>query len=136
MTNFTKLSTAAAALTLGTMLSTGAFAAHHEMTCGEFNAMDADGQSAAMMEMQGPDGGREQARDEATGEDGTEEGANVEMSESENTEMNDDAGQEGQQDMARGDDEEYMSAMIEHCKGGDDLMMKDVRHPSEENKVE
>lgn len=133
MTNFRKLSTAAAALTLGTVLSTGAYA---DMTCGDFNAMDADGQKSAMMEMQGPDGGREQARDEATGEDGTEEGANVEMSELENTEMNNDAGQEGQHDMARGDDEAYMNSMIEHCKGGDDLMMKDARHPSEENKVE
>jgi hypothetical protein len=132
MTNFRKLSTAAAALTLGTVLSTGAYA---DMNCGDFNAMDADGQKAAMMEMQGPDGGREEARDEATGEDATEEGVGTEQADS-NVEANDDSGQEGQQDMARGDDEEYMSAMVEHCKGGDDLMMKDARHPSEENKVE
>jgi hypothetical protein len=119
MTNFRKLSTAAAALTLGTLMSTGAFA----MTCGEFNAMDPDDQMSALAEM-----GREGARDAATGEGATEAGVGTEQANDDGT-MNDDAGKEGRDKMGRGADE-MMTVVVEHCKGGDELSVTDVMHPS------
>ncbi len=128
MINFRKLTAATAALSVSALMSTAAFADDQDMTCAEFNALDADGQMEAVMK-QGPDGGREQARDEARGEDSTEEGVGVEMSTSDNVEANSEYGQEGQHKMARGDD--MVASVMEHCKGGDDLRIKDVRHPSE-----
>ncbi|SEK55842.1 hypothetical protein SAMN05421666_0988 [Roseovarius nanhaiticus] len=120
MTNFRKLTTAAAALTVGTLMSTGAMA----MTCGEYNAMAAEDQLSARAEM-----GREGARDMATGEDSTEAGVATEQANDDGT-KNDDAGKEGRDDMARGDDEAYAASIVEHCKGGDDLMVKDAMHPT------
>ncbi|MFX0544756.1 hypothetical protein ACEWPL_004340 [Roseovarius sp. S1116L3] len=127
MTNFRKLSTAAAALALTTAMSTGAFAASHgdhDMTCGEYNAMSADDQLSARSEM-----GREGARDAATGEDSTEAGVATEQANDDGT-QNDDAGREGARDEAMGDDEAYAASIVEHCKGGDDLMVKDAMHPT------
>ena len=121
MTNFRKLTTAAAALTVGTLMSTGAMAM---TTCGEYNAMSADDQLSARAEM-----GREGARDEAMGEDATEAGVATEQANADGT-MNDDAGKEGRDEMARGDDEAYAASIVEHCKGGDDLMVKDAMHPT------
>ncbi|MFD0858651.1 hypothetical protein [Roseovarius aquimarinus] len=125
MTNFTKL-TAAAAVTLGTALSTGAYADDHgDMTCGEYNAMSADDQLSARAEM-----GREGQRDAGMGEDATEAEVGTEQANDDGT-QNDDAGREGQRDEAMGDDDAaYAEAIVEHCKGGDDLMIKDVRHPT------
>lgn len=124
MTNIHKLSTAAAALTLGTMMSTGAMADDHGMTCGEYNAMTADEQLAARSEI-----GREGQRDAAMGEDATEAEVGTEQANDDGT-MNDDAGREGQRDEARGDDEAYAAAIVEHCMGGDELMVEDVQHPT------
>jgi len=130
ITNFSKLSTAAAALTLTAVMSTGAVAAHHDMTCGEYNAMSPGDQMSALSEM-----GRAGAREKMTGADSIEEGVGTEQADSDGT-MNDDTGKEGQHDMARGDDDAYSAAVVEHCMGGDDLMLKDVRHPSEDATAE
>ncbi|MCQ0092073.1 hypothetical protein [Roseovarius sp. M141] len=128
MINFRKLTAATAILGVSTVMSTAAFA-QDDMTCGDFNALDADGQMEAAM-MQGPDGGLDQAHDEARGADGTEEGVDVEMSTSDTVEANSDSGQEGQQDMARGD--EMVAAVMEHCSNGDELLVKDARHPGDD----
>jgi hypothetical protein len=121
MTNFRTLSTAAAALTLGTLMSTAAFA---EMTCGDYNAMSADDQSSALAEM-----GQEGARDAASGEDATEAGVGTEQSATTEGTVTDDMGKEARNEAARGDDE-MAAAVMEHCMGGDDLMVKDAMHPT------
>ena len=126
MTNFRNLTAAAAALPLGTVMSTAAFA---DMTCGDFNAMDADSQVKIATEMQGPYGGREEARDHATGEDGV--GVGVEMSA--NVKADSEVGKDGRDTKARDD---MHAAIVEHCKGGGDLMLKDRRHPSEDATAE
>lgn len=133
MTTFRNLTTAAAALSLGTIISTAAFA---DRTCGDFNAMDADNQMKIATEMQGPHGGREEARDHATGEDGTEEGVGVEMST--NVEVESVGGKDNRDAKARGDDMHAAmhASIVKHCKGGDDLMLKDARHPSEDATAE
>ncbi|MEI4261258.1 hypothetical protein [Roseovarius sp. D0-M9] len=120
MTNFRKLSTAAAALTLGTFMSTGAFA----MTCGEFNEMDSYDQLGAISEM-----GREGARDQAMGEDATEAGVATEQADGDDT-MNDDAGREGARQDARGADV-MMSEVMQRCMEDGELMVEDAMHPSE-----
>jgi hypothetical protein len=122
MINFHKL-TAAAFLSMGTALSGAAFADNADITCADFHTMDPDAQMAMAME-QGPDGGLDMAQDEARGDDGSQDGASVESISSDNVEANSDSGQEGQHDMARGD--ENLAAMVEYCKGGDELMMKDM----------
>lgn len=124
MTNFRKLTTATAILSASALMSGAAFADSHNMTCGDFNALDSDAQMEVAMN-QGPDGGIDQRNEEARGEDGSDEGADIVSSTSADIEANDDAGQEGQRTMARGGDE-VMAAMVEHCKGGDDLMVMDA----------
>ncbi|MCZ4353978.1 HdeA/HdeB family chaperone [Roseovarius aestuarii] len=127
MTQFRKITTATAILGVCALLSTGAFATtHNDMTCGEFNALDADGQKTAVMHMQGPNGGREAARDDASGT-GDDTANDMASSSSEGVAAT--SGQEAAHDAARGDD--MVASMVDHCKGGDDLMIKDVRHPSE-----
>ncbi len=120
MTNFRKLSTAAAALTLGTFMSTGAFA----MTCGEFNEMDAYDQLGALSEM-----GREGARDLATGEDATEGGIGTEQADADGTMNDNEGGREAARQDARGADV-MVSEVMQRCQEDDDLMIKDVMHPS------
>jgi len=129
MTNFRKLTTAAAALTLGTVMSTAAFA---DMSCADYNAMSADDQTAARADM-----GREGLRDKASGEDMTEEGVGTEQTISDTAAITGsgkdarDAEARGANDAdAHGGDEDYATAIVEHCKGGDDLRIKDVRHPT------
>ncbi|MFD0858650.1 hypothetical protein [Roseovarius aquimarinus] len=121
MTFTIKTMTAAAALGL----MSGAAFADTDMTCGDFMAMDSEGQIEAMGMIQGPDGGRDSARAEANGATEASGGEAVSSS-SADDEMNQDSGQEGQQDMARGDDDEMMAAVLDHCKGGDELLVKDV----------
>lgn len=129
MTHFRELTTAAAALTLGTLMSTTAFAADDDMTCGDFNALDSDAQMEVAMN-QGPMAGREEMQEKARGEDGMNEGAEMESSSNEDLDAVEGAGREGQQEMGRGGDE-MVAAMIEHCKGGDDLMVSDAPLPEE-----
>lgn len=123
MTNFRKLTTGAAILSVTALMSTSAFAMDDDMTCGDFMELDEDAQMEMAMKV-GPDGGREEAHDTATGEDATEEGVGVEMSTSADVEANDDAGQEGQRTEARGDD--VMASMIEYCEDGPELMLSDM----------
>lgn len=129
MTHFRELTTAAAALTLGTLMSTTAFAADDDMTCGDFNALDSEAQMEVAMN-QGPDGGRDEAQKEARGDDGMNEGAEMESSSNEDLDAVEGAGREGQQEMARGGDK-MVAAMVEHCKGGADLMVSDTPLPEE-----
>ncbi len=122
MTNFCTLSTAAAALTLGTFMSTAAFA---DMTCGDYNAMSADDQLSARAVM-----GQEGARDIASGEDATEAGVGTEQAATTEGTVTDDSGKDARNEAARGDDDEMAAAVMEHCMGGDDLMVKDAMHPT------
>lgn len=127
MTQFHKIKTAAAILGTTALMSTGALAmSHSDATCGDFNAMSADDQMAMAMEMQGPEGGREEAREDAIETDG--DAANDAVSTSGDA-IDTDGGREEAREEMRGDD--MVTAMTEHCKGGDDLMIKDMRHPSE-----
>ncbi len=128
MTNFKKLSTAAAALALGTVMSTTAFAAD-DMMCSDFNAMSPDDQMAAARDWSA---GREGLRDEARGDD--PEVAAADENVSDNVEV--EGGREEQRDMAMGSDEEsdeeVVKMMADYCAGGDDLNLKDMRHPTED----
>ncbi|PVA09301.1 hypothetical protein DC366_14325 [Pelagivirga sediminicola] len=125
MTNFRKLTTATAALTLGTLMSTTAFADNHSMKCSDYNALSADDQMAHAQEWRA---GREAARDEARGDDG----ADVTATENASDDVEVDGGREEARDEAMGSDEDVVAMMSEFCTTDDSQMTGDFRHPSED----
>ncbi len=124
MTHFRKLTAATAILSVSTLMSTAAFAETGDMTCGDFNAMDADGQMEAAMTF-----GQEAQEEAGRGADAVDEGVGTEMSDSTTAAEEATSGKQGQQNMGRGTD--MMAAMVEHCKGGDDLMVRDTPSPAQ-----
>ncbi len=124
MINFRKLTAATAILTASTFMSTAAFAQTGDMTCADFNAMDADGQMEAAMTF-----GQEAQEEAGRGADSVDEGVGTEQADSLTVQEEATSGKQGQQNMARGTD--MMTAMVEHCKGGDDLMVRDTPSPAQ-----
>lgn len=123
MTNLGKLSTAASALALGMMMSTTAFA--QDMTCKDYNAMTPEDQLAAAQDW---NAGREGLRDEARGDDPAVEVTDENVSD----DLDVDGGREELRETARGSDEEVVQMMADYCAGGDDLNLKDMRHPTQD----
>lgn len=126
MTNFRTLTAATAILSACTLLSGAAYAQASDMTCADYNALDGAGQrSAARAHMDqltnaGPEAKREEVQPDAVMSTDT----NVEQMET---------GKDGRDDRARGDNEDgMMSAMKEHCSGGDDLLIKDTPSRAEQ----
>lgn len=129
MFNFRKVTTATAILATSTLMSTAAFAQTGDMTCGDFNAMDADAQMEAAMVF-----GQEAQERAGRGADSIEEGVATEQADALTVEEEATSGKQGQQNMARGTD--MMTAMVEHCKGGDDLRVADTPSPAQRTAVE
>ncbi len=127
MTNFRKLTAATAALTLGTLMSTAAIADSHNMKCSDYNAMGADDQMKAA---QGWKSGREGLREEAMG--GNVESGTANVADDVDTP----GGREEAREMAMGSDDEIVAMMAEYCKGGDDLMTDEMRHPTDGTSAE
>ena len=125
MTFFRTLTTATAILGACTMMSGAAFAQTADVTCGEYSRMDAGAQrSAARAHMDkitnaGPEAKREAEQPDAVMSTDT----NVETMQT---------GKDARDARARSDEDSMMSAMAEHCKGGEDLLIKDTPSRAEQ----